>query len=86
MREVVYERIDPIKIFKRDNWKCKLCDIDTPRTLRGTIEDNAPELDHIMPLALGGSHTANNVQCLCRKCNCDKGYINPEEYLNKKQA
>lgn len=39
----------------------------------GTIASDAPELDHIVPLALGGTHTWDNVQCLCRQCNIDKG-------------
>lgn len=66
---VVSEAIDPIKVFVRDDWKCQQCNCETPRELRGGIEDNAPEMDHIVPLSKGGSHTYENVQCLCRKCN-----------------
>jgi 5-methylcytosine-specific restriction endonuclease McrA len=29
-------------------------------------------LDHIVPLAKGGTHTWNNVQCTCRRCNAGK--------------
>jgi hypothetical protein len=68
-----YERINPIDVFKRDDWTCQLCGVHTPYELRGTYEDNAPELDHITPLSLGGEHTDRNVQCLCRKCNQNKG-------------
>jgi 5-methylcytosine-specific restriction endonuclease McrA len=67
------ERIDPFKVFERDGWKCQLCGVDTPRSLRGSYEDSAPELDHIKPLALDGEHTWLNVQCACRKCNIRKG-------------
>jgi hypothetical protein len=35
--------------------------------------DTAPELDHIIPLASGGAHVWDNVQCTCRKCNGEKG-------------
>lgn len=70
---VTYERIDPNKILQRDKWKCQLCGIKTPRSKRGTIEDDAPEMDHIIPLALGGTHTYFNLQCTCRKCNIEKG-------------
>jgi len=67
------ESIDPIIIFIRDGWRCRLCGQKTPKKLRGTIDDKAPELDHIVPLSLGGPHTSTNVQTLCRKCNQLKG-------------
>lgn len=67
------ESIDPIVIFTRDGWKCRLCGKKTPKKLRGTINDNAPELDHVIPLSKGGPHTFANVQTACRKCNQLKG-------------
>jgi 5-methylcytosine-specific restriction endonuclease McrA len=30
----------------------------------------APTLDHIVPLSKGGSHTYDNLQCACFRCNC----------------
>jgi hypothetical protein len=63
------ERIDPIKVFDRDHWRCHLCGGSAPRRLRGTYADQAPELDHVTPLAAGGTHTWGNVKCACRKCN-----------------
>ena len=71
-KNVVYESFDPLKILERDKWKCKLCGIKTPKSKRGTVHSNAPEVDHIIPLALGGSHAPGNVQCLCRTCNQKK--------------
>jgi 5-methylcytosine-specific restriction endonuclease McrA len=72
-RGVAYESVDPMKVFARDKWRCQLCGIKTPKSLRGTCEPNAPELDHIDPLAAGGSHTYANTQCACRRCNGAKG-------------
>lgn len=63
------EAIDPIEIFDRDGWSCRWCEQETPRGRRGSYEPNAPELDHIVPLARGGSHTWDNVCCSCRRCN-----------------
>lgn len=61
--------IDPLNIFKRDRWICQLCKKPTPKGKRGSWDHDAPELDHIIPIAAGGSHTIENVQCSCRKCN-----------------
>lgn len=33
----------------------------------------APELEHIIPIAMGGTHTWDNVACACRLCNQAKG-------------
>lgn len=71
-RGATADRIDPLKVFARDKWTCHLCGCKTPAELRGTYEPNAPELDHIIPLAAGGTHTWSNVACCCRKCNIAK--------------
>lgn len=66
------ELFDPIEILERDGWRCYLCGVDTPKALRGTQLQNAPELDHVKPLAKGGSHTRGNVACACHACNAAK--------------
>lgn len=67
------ENINPFKVFTRDSWTCRMCHEPTPRALRGTLDNHAPELDHIVPLSRGGPHTYSNTQCLCRRCNQVKG-------------
>jgi 5-methylcytosine-specific restriction endonuclease McrA len=39
------------------------------------------EIDHIIPLARGGTHTCDNLQPLCKTCNCSKGAKTMEEFL-----
>lgn len=73
IRGANHQAIDPLAVFARDGWRCQLCGAKTPKRLRGTYEPRAPELDHIVALACGGSHTWGNVQCLCRQCNHAKG-------------
>lgn len=67
------EHFSPFEIFDRDKWRCQACFVKTLKRLRGTYKDNAPELDHIVPLSKGGSHTRTNVRLSCRKCNGSKG-------------
>ena len=67
------ESIDPIKVFERDKWRCHICGKKTRKELRGSSHADAPELEHIVSLADGGSHTWGNVACSCRACNCKKG-------------
>lgn len=66
------EPVSAFKVFARDGWRCHLCGAKTPRKLRGTRDDRAPELDHIIPLAKGGEHSYRNTACACRKCNLEK--------------
>lgn len=67
------EPVNPLKVFARDGWCCQLCGVRTSRSLRGQTAPNAPELDHIVPMAVGGEHTYANTQCACRQCNSKKG-------------
>lgn len=40
-------------------------------------------LDHIVPLAEGGKSNSDNLQTLCKKCNCAKG-VNTIDYRHEK--
>ncbi|WP_369907867.1 HNH endonuclease [Thioclava sp. NG1] len=71
-RAVTVESVDAISVFDRDSWKCQICGVKTPKSLRGTYDDRAPELDHIHPISKGGEHSYRNTQCTCRKCNAEK--------------
>lgn len=72
LRAAKVEAVDPITVFNRDGWRCNACGQKTPKEKRGTIDPNAPELDHIVPLSKGGEHSYRNTQCLCRACNAEK--------------
>jgi 5-methylcytosine-specific restriction endonuclease McrA len=42
-------------------------------------------IDHIMPVALGGTNTDDNIQLLTPLCNMRKGSMHPDEYMNKRR-
>lgn len=67
--------VTPEKIFARDCYKCRICGrmCDMHDTSwNGFIGALYPTIDHIIPLAKGGSHTWDNVQCAHAICNSAK--------------
>lgn len=69
---VLFEDISPQGIFERDRWVCQLCEEAVNPSLPGN-DRLGPTLDHIIPLARGGSHTRENVQLAHWICNIRKG-------------
>lgn len=55
----------------KGEWE-QLCDKYGNRCLHCGRSDVKLTLDHVVPLKLGGSHTIDNVQPLCMKCNSSK--------------
>lgn len=49
-------------VYERDEYRCQRC---------GTCVDLT--LDHVQPECRGGQTTIENLQTLCRPCNCSKG-------------
>lgn len=70
---VHYEAVNRIRLFERDRWRCQVCGVKTPKRLMGSLAPNAPEMDHRIPMVMGGPPTWANVQCACRRCNGAKG-------------
>ncbi len=63
--------VSPTYIFERDNWTCQLCRRKVNR--KAVVpHPRAPVLDHVIPLAKGGTHEPANVQCAHFMCNCLK--------------
>lgn len=60
-RERIPEEVR-IAVWRRDDGKCARC---------GSRENL--EYDHIVPISIGGSNTARNIELLCEKCNRAKG-------------
>lgn len=59
------EKIDRAAIIARDNSLCHICGLFVP--------PNEMSLDHLIPLAHGGSHTADNLAVAHLTCNKRRG-------------
>jgi hypothetical protein len=70
LKKVFVQKVVDLKVFERDKWTCKQCNCKVQKV--DIYKDNAAELDHIVPVSLGGPHSYSNVQTLCRKCNQQK--------------
>lgn len=66
------ERFTRQQVFDRDGWVCQICG-ERLRTDVNPLDNAAPTIDHIVPVARGGSHTLDNVQAACFGCNRSKG-------------
>lgn len=64
--------VSPLAIYERDGWRCQLCWRKVARH-RAVPHPKAPTLDHIIPLARGGTHEPSNVHTAHFICNARKG-------------
>ena len=49
------------EVFKRDGYRCRECG--------ASKDETSLEIDHIVPVARGGTNNIDNLQTLCRECN-----------------
>jgi 5-methylcytosine-specific restriction endonuclease McrA len=56
------------EVFRRDNFQCRYC-----RTTERELT-----IDHVLPIALGGSDEPTNLVTACRDCNMGKGSTAPD--------
>lgn len=56
--------------------RCMICAIDL---------DGGGHVDHVIPLARGGSNWPENLQLLCAHCNCSKGAKLPHQLASREQ-
>jgi hypothetical protein len=64
------------KLFALQTGRCTCCHAD--------LKSTGHHIDHIMPLALGGSNTDDNVQLLCPTCNLSKNAKHPVDFMQSR--
>ncbi len=63
------------KLFSSQKGKCATC--------RESILFSEKHVDHLMPLALGGTNWPDNLQILCRSCNLRKSAKHPLDWARE---
>lgn len=58
------------EVYRRDGYQCAYC---------GT-EDGPFHVDHMIPLAQGGTNDIDNLTVACRTCNCGKSGRTVEQW------
>lgn len=71
LRDALVESFDRLDIFSRDGWVCQICGLAVDREARFP-DPNSASLDHIIPIAKGGTHEPANAQCSHLHCNIMK--------------
>jgi 5-methylcytosine-specific restriction endonuclease McrA len=71
-RDTQIDRVDLAAILDEHGRFCHLCE-------REIAEDDVLEMDHVVPLSRGGSHTADNIRPSHRRCNRRKYNKLPDE-------
>lgn len=71
-RDAFVARVSPRKVFERDGWRCHLCGKKINRTAKAPHPKSAT-IDHVIPLAAGGTHEPLNCRSAHFICNSTKG-------------
>ena len=66
--------------FTAEEWKELFEEYDNKCLACGATENLGP--DHVIPLSKGGTNYIDNIQPLCRSCNCSKG-VKVVDYRSK---
>lgn len=61
------------EVLRRDGHTCRYCGASAP--------DVKIQVDHVIPVALGGTDTPENLVAACADCNTGKASTSPDEHL-----
>lgn len=71
-----YTTKDLVRIWHRQRGECARCHV----RIGNRPSDTEYHIDHVTPIARGGSNYEKNIQLLCAPCNWQKGNKTPAEY------
>lgn len=72
--------VSPRKVFEADGYRCHICRRKTDPT-KQVPHPKAPTIDHVIPIAIGGTHEPLNCRTACFRCNCTKNHLGHGDQL-----
>ena len=72
--EGFFTKSDILQMGENQKWKCQNCHVCIKKKYH---------VDHINPIAKGGTSWPSNLQLLCPPCNMSKGAMDPFEWAEK---
>ena len=70
----VFNKSDVVKKLEQQKFKCVACNTNIKKNYH---------VDHIVPLARGGTNWPDNIQCLCPSCNLSKNAKDPIKWAQE---
>ena len=71
IRDAYVADVNPRRVFMADGYRCHLCNRKCDPT-KTVPHPRAPTVDHVTPLAVGGTHEPANCRTACFACNSHK--------------
>lgn len=70
------------KVYERDGLRCSYCGVQclAKRPIGVRTMANLATVDHVIPRAMGGSNSADNLVTACFTCNTQKAKRTAEAY------
>jgi 5-methylcytosine-specific restriction endonuclease McrA len=66
---------DIFSILEKQKYKCAYCSLN--------LKNACYDIDHILPLALGGGNAPKNLQATCPRCNRRKNKMHPNDFARE---
>ncbi|TXG90682.1 HNH endonuclease [Rhodococcus rhodnii] len=79
-RSAFVANVSPRSVYERDGWRCHLCRKPINRNAQAP-HPKAPTIDHVIPLAAGGTHEPANCRAAHFLCNARKSHRGGGEQL-----
>ncbi len=78
----MYPLCERVRVWKEWGQICYYCDEKLPRP--GTKAGRATHFDHLIPPALGGTDSLDNLRPACKRCNTRKGESQVMDFIDRR--